>query len=139
MEPDMDTITIYVDGGCRGNHQLDGRQAYGSFAVFFQGEQKRHTALRFAKAETNNEAEYGALLAAIQYISDLKDRAHCELPDIQIKMDSELVITQLSGAAQVKAANLMPLHQAASAWLLSNPGVEIHQITGDEMKQVLGH
>lgn len=93
----------------------------------------------FEKAKTNNEAEYGALLGAMQYISGLKARAVNSLPDIEIVMDSQLVLTQVAGTAKVKAAGLKPLHAAAMAWIEQNPSVEFRQISGEEMKEILGH
>ena len=137
----MTDIKIYCDGGCKGNHQKeDERHAYGSFKVFYMDKEKKHVQLTFSKANGSNEAEYGALLSVFQYISELKGRATEPLPGIEILMDSKLIVTQVTGAAKVKAANLKLLHSTAVAWLSQNPEiVTFSLIPGTEMKSILGH
>ena len=133
----MDKIFIYADGGCKGNG-TGHPEAYGSFAVKYKGDIKRRRECKFPEASTNNEAEYGALLAAFTYISELRDSGK-PLPDIEILMDSELVVSQLTNGWKVKAANLKSLHQAARAWMDSNPTVELHHVPREQIEAVLGH
>ena len=63
----MDSISIFIDGGCK-NNGTSNAEAYGSMAVCFKGEVKRTERWAFRNALTNNEAEYGALMSAFNYL-----------------------------------------------------------------------
>jgi probable phosphoglycerate mutase len=58
--------------------------------------------------ETNNLAEYYALLAALEYATSHGIRA------LRIRSDSELLVRQIQGRYKVKSADLKPLHERAS-------------------------
>jgi ribonuclease HI len=58
--------------------------------------------------ETNNVAEYYALLAALDYATSHGIRA------LRIRSDSELLVRQMQGRYKVKSADLKPLHERAS-------------------------
>lgn len=138
----MSKITIYCDGGCRGNNQTDAsqREAYASFAVYLDGELKKEvTTMSLPNAQTNNEAEYGALLMAFNYIDGLKARTKTVLPEIEIAMDSQLVITQMAGTAKVKALGLRKLHEVAKNWTMHDPSVKLTWVDGGQVKKILGH
>lgn len=53
---------------------------------------------------TNNEAEYHALLLGIRRARELG------ASELSIRLDSELLVKQLTGAYKVKSAHLKPLH-----------------------------
>ena len=57
--------------------------------------------------DTNNVAEYYALLAALDYAV-----AH-GLKALRIRSDSELLVRQMQGRYKVKSADLKPLHERA--------------------------
>ena len=65
----------------------------------------------FLGVTTNNVAEWTALLAG------LKAALARGVDDITVRMDSELVVKQLSGAYRVKHPGLIPLHAEAKALL----------------------
>ncbi len=68
-------------------------------------------ALELAKnigRETNNVAEYFALLAALDYAA-----AH-NVAALRVRSDSELLVRQMQGRYKVKSADLKPLHERAS-------------------------
>jgi ribonuclease HI len=98
QEPDW---RIVFDGGSEGN---PGR-GYGSYRLQpAGGEWMAPVRLEFGARVTNNEAEYGALIAALR---DVAGRA----PDprrlrVEVLGDSMLVIRQMKGEWRVKAANL---------------------------------
>jgi len=58
--------------------------------------------------ETNNVAEYYALLAALDYATSQGISA------LRIRSDSELLVRQMQGRYKVKSADLKPLHERAS-------------------------
>lgn len=57
--------------------------------------------------QTNNVAEYYALLAALDYAVGHGIRA------LRIRSDSELLVRQMKGRYKVKSADLKPLHERA--------------------------
>ena len=58
--------------------------------------------------ETNNVAEYYALLAALDYATSHNISA------LRIRSDSELLVRQMQGRYKVKSADLKPLYERAS-------------------------
>ncbi len=60
---------------------------------------------------TNNEAEYKALLIALEKARDLG------ATELDIRTDSELMARQVEGRYRVKAANLRPLYRRAKELL----------------------
>jgi len=54
---------------------------------------------------TNNQAEYRAIVAALEEASRLGAK------QVEIRMDSELIVKQINGEYRVKKATLKPLYQ----------------------------
>lgn len=93
-----------IDGASRGN---PGPAAY---AVVIR-DPAGHVVFELAKRlgrETNNVAEYYALLAALDYAMRQGIGA------LRIRSDSELLVRQMQGRYKVKSADLKPLHERAS-------------------------
>jgi ribonuclease HI len=93
-----------IDGASRGNpgpasYALILRDA--SSKVIFQLGKK-------IGRQTNNVAEYYALLAALDYAV-----GH-GIKGLRIRSDSELLVQQMKGRYKVKSADLKPLHERAS-------------------------
>lgn len=110
---------LYIDGQSVGNEQRDTlRQA--RIAIVYepssslQGHRVRE---RNVGDKTNNEAEYLALLEALQIISDKWATVSGRIPDekgpIEIRSDSELIVNQMKGSYKVKEARLRPLWEKA--------------------------
>lgn len=89
-------ILVYTDGAARGN---PGPAAIG-FAIFDQGGNCLERNGRYIGLHTNNEAEYEALLWAIEKASG---HSHQE---VKFHSDSELVVHQVNGVYQVKKDHL---------------------------------
>jgi len=92
-----------IDGASRGN---PGPAAY---AVVIR-DPEGHVVLELGKRlgrETNNVAEYYALLAALDYAT-----SH-GIATLRIRSDSELLVRQMQGRYKVKSADLKPLHERA--------------------------
>ncbi len=75
---------------------------------------------------TNNEAEYMGLIAG------LEEAAKRGATHIHVRGDSQLIIRQLSGQYQVKAANLRPFYQQAKALLARFEGVKLTWVRREE-------
>lgn len=92
-------IQVYCDGGARGN---PGPAAYG-FVIKDNGQIIKRQGGTIGVA-TNNFAEYTALIKALSWLSG--DYQNC---DLEVRMDSKLVISQLSGIYKVKDAKIRQL------------------------------
>jgi ribonuclease HI len=139
----MPHFIVTCDGGSTGNH--DGAvesQGYGSFLIELLNEPgKLMTRRDFGSGVTNNEAEYMALIAALEHISDSFNSVHADLKTIEISVntDSKLVIGQLVGKFKINAANLRPLAIQAKSLMEQFSRVNFNHISGDSMKTILGH
>ncbi|MGK5684789.1 bifunctional RNase H/acid phosphatase [Actinoplanes sp. URMC 104] len=97
-------VTVEADGGSRGN---PGPAGYGSVVRDAGGEVllERQGALGVT---TNNVAEYTGL------IEGLKAAAELGATEVDVRMDSKLVVEQMSGRWQIKNAGLRPLAAEAA-------------------------
>lgn len=97
-------LIIYTDGGSRGN---PGPAAIGVLFSSARGEALK----RYGKAigtGTNNEAEYSAVLFALEKARALFGREKIKTISVEIRMDSELVARQLRGEYKVEEERLWP-------------------------------
>jgi len=132
---------VTVDGGALGNG-TDDVQCYGSaLIVTADGKSKVIGWDDIGNAGTNNEAEYESLILALNYLESLIEDAGRSPKDydVLVRMDSALVLNQVFGTWKVKAAGLWPLMRRAKNAALSFKSVGHEQISGDQMKQILGH
>jgi ribonuclease HI len=93
-----------IDGASRGN------PGPASYAVVLRDASGK-IVLELAKnigRETNNVAEYYALLAALDYA------ATHDIHALRIRSDSELLVRQMQGRYKVKSPDLKPLHERAA-------------------------
>jgi ribonuclease HI len=91
---------IYSDGASRGN---PGPAAIGAVIYDPEGHEVYRLARRLGTA-TNNEAEYRAAIAALEAALALGARR------VDLRMDSELVVRQMSGRYRVRNPRLARLH-----------------------------
>ena len=96
-------ITVYIDGGARGN---PGPAGYGVRVEDAAGRMidELHGGLGVA---TNNVAEYNGLLAALKWAIAHDQR------EVHVRSDSELLVKQMRGEYKVKHAGLQPLYAQA--------------------------
>ncbi|MDR2373201.1 MAG: bifunctional RNase H/acid phosphatase [Bifidobacteriaceae bacterium] len=105
-------LIVEADGGSRGN---PGRAAFG--ALVREAPSGRVLAERAAylgESVTNNVAEYSGLIAGLRAALTLDPEAA-----VEVRMDSKLVVSQMSGAWKIKNADLGKL--AAEARALIGP------------------
>ena len=96
-------LTAFTDGASRGNPG----EAACAMVLF---DEKNEELLRRTKrlgVTTNNVAEYEGVLLAMEYAGALGAR------DLDIRLDSELVVRQLLGVYRVKSQDLLPFYQQA--------------------------
>jgi len=92
-------VIIYTDGGARNNPG-----PAGAGAIIFDGDKKVTELKKYLGERTNNWAEYEALALALQ---EAKKRG-LSGRDIEVRMDSELIVRQLNNEYQVKEETLWP-------------------------------
>lgn len=100
----MKTITIYTDGGSRGN---PGPAAIGVYMVDAKNSVIKEVSETIGNA-TNNYAEYYAVLRGLQTAKEQFGKKTKEM-EFELKLDSELVKKQLNAEYQIKEPGLVPL------------------------------
>jgi ribonuclease HI len=100
----MDTIFLNTDGGSRGN---PGPAALG--VVFFDDAEKEiHSYKECIGVATNNEAEYKAIIKALEILMQSKWFAENNIANKKVvcRLDSQLVVEQIKGNYKVKQDHL---------------------------------
>jgi len=96
-------LIAHTDGGARGN---PGPAGYG--VSIHDSEGSKVAALsQFLGQQTNNFAEYQALIAALEYAVERGPKA------LKVVSDSELLVRQIKGIYKVKEPTLRNLHARA--------------------------
>ncbi|MGI8523100.1 MAG: bifunctional RNase H/acid phosphatase [Nocardioides sp.] len=99
-------VVIEADGGSRGN---PGPAAYGALLKDADtGEVLAEDGTTIGMA-TNNVAEYSGLIAGLGLAEELAPEA-----DIEVRMDSKLVVEQMSGRWRIKHPDMRPLAMEAN-------------------------
>ena len=106
------SVVIEADGGSRGN---PGKAAYGAVLLDAQTREVIAEAAECIGIATNNVAEYRGLIAGLQLY-----REHASGAALEVRMDSKLVVEQMSGRWKIKHPDMKPL--AAEASRLAPPG-----------------
>ena len=97
-------IICHTDGGARGNPGIAGA---GVFITDADGKVLKEVS-KFLGHQTNNFAEYEAVVVALEEAKKIIPKAKRKMAEIDIRMDSELVQRQLSGKYQIKEPTLFP-------------------------------
>ncbi|MBL7256337.1 bifunctional RNase H/acid phosphatase [Paractinoplanes lichenicola] len=100
-------VVVEADGGSRGN---PGPAGYGAVVRDTDGQVllERQGALG---TTTNNVAEYTGLVEGLKAAHELG------ATEVDVRMDSKLVVEQMSGRWQIKNAGLRPLAAEAAQWV----------------------
>jgi len=99
-------VIVEADGGSRGN---PGPAGYGAVVIEAATGQVLLERYAWIGITTNNVAEYTGLIAGLRAAAELK------ATQIDVRMDSKLVIEQMSGRWQIKNPGLRPLAAEAAA------------------------
>lgn len=115
-------VVVEADGGARGN---PGPAGYGAVVRDSSGAviAERHG---FLGVTTNNVAEYNGLIVGLTVARELG------ATEVDIRMDSKLVIEQMAGRWQIKNAGLRPLAARAAALVTSFESVSYTWIPREE-------
>ena len=114
----MTKATMYADGGARGN---PGPAGSGAVLLDEHGTVIAEL-MRFLGHATNNVAEYTALIIGLE-------EAHRRgIDDLDIRMDSLLVVQQMKGLWKIKHPGLRPLALRAGELLAGFPKRTIEHI-----------
>ena len=98
-------LIAHTDGGARGN---PGPAGYG--VVIHDAQGNKVAALsQYLGHQTNNFAEYQALIAALEYAVEHGPKS------LKVISDSELLVRQIKGIYKVKEPTLRDLHTRAAA------------------------
>lgn len=116
-------FTIYADGLCEPNPSS---KASWGFSVY-DGDKLIHANNGFMSGdETNNTAEYRAVIEAIVYAHEDDSNQY------EILTDSQLVVKQLNGEWQVKSEKLRSWYDNAKDLLIDCPHITIGWVKGTE-------
>jgi len=102
MSPILTDIKLYCDGGSRGN---PGPSASGFVIMNMHNDIVVKKAI-YLGVTTNNQAEYQALNLG------LEEAIRMQAKEVQVYMDSLLVVNQMLGIFKVKNRDLWPIHDA---------------------------
>ncbi|MCW2500465.1 MAG: hypothetical protein JWN87_2141 [Frankiales bacterium] len=121
----MTRVLVEADGGSRGN---PGPAGYGAVVMdAATGEVLAERAAGIGRA-TNNVAEYKGLIAGLTAALELA-------PDeVEVRMDSKLVVEQMSGRWQVKHPDMKPLAREAAELVSRLPRVRFSWIPREQNK-----
>lgn len=97
-------FTIYADGGSRGN---PGPAGAGAVVRDTEGNTVIEIS-EFLGTATNNVAEYTAVLRALEALEAMLGE-DAERAEVEVRMDSMLVVKQMTGEWKLKHPNMKPL------------------------------
>lgn len=119
----MEKIIIYTDGGSRGN---PGPAASG-FIIFDQNNNILVKGGKYLGVGTNNEAEYQALILALEKVKE-----GVVAQEIEVRADSKLVVEQLNGNFKVKNSRIKVLYEIVKGLEQGLARVSYHHIPRSE-------
>ena len=99
------SVVVEADGGSRGN---PGDAAYGAVLMDVLTGEVIAEAAECIGTATNNVAEYRGLIAGLELFNE-----HTPEADLEVRMDSKLVVEQMSGNWQIKHPDMKPLAMQA--------------------------
>ncbi|MFB6619096.1 reverse transcriptase-like protein, partial [Streptomyces sp. NPDC056367] len=112
-------FVVEADGGSRGN---PGPAGYGAVVLDPATGETLAERAEFIGVATNNVAEYKGLIAGLKAARELSPDAQ-----VQVRMDSKLVVEQMSGRWKIKhpdmrplaaeAAKILPASQVSYEWI----------------------
>jgi ribonuclease HI len=113
---------MFADGGSRGN---PGPAASGA-VLFDESGALLVEVGTYLGVATNNVAEWTGLVTGLEAALELG------VDDLAVRLDSELVVKQISGAYRVKHEGLIPLHAKAKVLLRKFARVDVQHVRRKE-------
>ena len=115
-------LRLFTDGAARGNPGPSGAGA----VLVEPGGQVVARLGKYLGVQTNNHAEYTALLLGLQHARTLGAR------ELEVFLDSELIVRQLEGSYQVRSPTLKPLYEEAVRLLKDFPKAKVAHVPREE-------
>jgi ribonuclease HI len=106
-------LIVEADGGSRGN---PGTAAGGAVIIDFDSGEVLVEVGVFVGVATNNVAEYRGMIAGLQVAFEISTEAH-----VHVRMDSKLVVEQMSGNWKIKHPDMAVLASEARALIGPRP------------------
>ncbi len=119
------TITIYTDGGSRGNPG----PAAGAFVLLDENNKQLCAQAKFISAATNNFAEYTALVCALEKAKSIGANV------LKIFSDSELMVKQIQGRYKVKNTDIKLLYLETTKLAYSFSSFNITSIPREQNRE----
>jgi ribonuclease HI len=113
-----DRLIAHIDGGARGN---PGPAGFGALIEDSAGHQVAEIS-KFLGHQTNNYAEYAALLSVLQYALEHGHKA------LEVISDSELLVKQINGQYKARHPTLLELHSQAKSLIRKLEWFKIHHV-----------
>ena len=117
-------VEIYIDGAARGN---PGESGIG--VLIRETEDTNREIKKYLGTKTNNQAEYTALITALESAQDLADKP------VRIFTDSLLVANQINGLWKVKHPEIIPLNKEAKNLFKNFKDISIQHIPREQKKR----
>jgi ribonuclease HI len=108
----MSILKIYTDGGSRGNPGVAGIGVH----VEDESAQTIFETSLYLGEKTNNESEYQGLIAGLKWLVESLEGKSVEADQVEIFMDSKLVVEQINQNWKINQAHLRDL--AKEVWQL---------------------
>ncbi len=121
----INKIVIYTDGASRGN---PGRAGAG-FVIYTESGEKLTEGYRYLGIKTNNQAEYEALIMALEKAEEMGADA------VEIRSDSQLLVRQLNGEYRVKSKNIIPLFRRVKELLSIFGSVQFTHVPREQNRE----
>lgn len=118
-------LVVRSDGAARGN---PGPAGIGVVVSDERGHPLSCIA-RYLGTTTNNQAEYAALILALETAAAYRPE------HLDVLLDSELVVKQLQGAYRVRSAELRPLYERSKALLQRFPSITLKHVRRQANRQ----
>ncbi len=125
----MEKITIFTDGGARGNPGPSG------IGVVISGggiDKKYGESIGVA---TNNEAEYRALISALKKTKSLLGKQKAKKSELDCFLDSELIVKQLNHIYKIENENMQKFFIAVWNLMLEFKSVSFTHVRRENNKE----
>ncbi|MCF7820063.1 MAG: ribonuclease HI family protein [Candidatus Pacebacteria bacterium] len=118
-------LIIFCDGGARGNPGPAGL----GVAIYDKDKNILEQMSEYLGVTTNNQAEYRAVLKAIERVKELG------ASKLTFYLDSELIVKQMSGEYRVKNKELLPIYLKIRQLILNFEKVDFFHVRREANKE----
>jgi len=128
----MKKITIYTDGGSRGN---PGKAAIGVVFCNEKGDIIKKFGEYLGDNLTNNEAEYQAVIFALKKFKALFGKAIAKVSEVEVRSDSELLVNQMNGKFKLENENIQKFFIEIWNLMIDFKGVKFKAIPREKNRE----